>query len=581
MRDLLRVDLTTGESRFTPVADVRRDPGFGLLGVRLLLDETPAGLPVYDPGQPIVLGAGPAAGRRALALTRFSVVAKSPLSGGVAEARVEGPFGPALGDGGYEAVVLTGQAARPCYVLIEDRQPRVVDASDLWGLDTYEVTDRLVARHGQGAHVAAIGPAGENLVRFASLVTDRGYAAARMGAVFGAKRCKAVVLVGGAQPDVADPVSLARVTADYTARIDANPLTHSQHAPPGFGAWVAEGLEGYLGARNYSTTKAHIPFGPPDYAALLTQASGGCPGCPQDCMKSFNGNPLHQQAVAAFAANVGIEDLSVVLELNAQCLRWGVDPVSLAGVLAFRCELPGGPEFGDAEALTSLAEEVVWRSGEGAALSDGVARAAAASGPESARYAMHCKGIEMCVFDPRGSHGLALSYAVHPLGPRYDGVEHDIDFDPVDGQPLFIANAARQGCPPDGLPMATLSESKVDLVASLMELWSGYDAIGVCLFAAPPTRNLSENDAAELVSAVTGWDVTTAEIRAWGRRRLLLMRRYNEREGLTSADDVLPERFFTLPVDGGRLAGAVLDKPAFEAATQRLRTLLGWPDHSP
>jgi aldehyde:ferredoxin oxidoreductase len=193
-------------------------------------------------------------------------------------------------------------------------------------------------------------------------------------------------------------------------------------------------------------------------------------------------------------------------------------------------------------------------------------------GPQTEPYALHSKGIEMCGFDPRGNQGLALAYAVHPLGPRYDAVEHDIDFDPVWGNDLFIAGA---GC--ERLPMAELSDAKVGLVANLMALWSGYDAIGLCLFAAPPTRNLNEESAALLVSAVTGQEVTPARIREWGRRRLRLMRRNNLREGLTSADDVLPDRFFTLPVDSGRLAGAVLHRAEFEAATVRLRDLLGWP----
>jgi aldehyde:ferredoxin oxidoreductase len=558
MTGLLRVDLTTGETRTTPVVSPLD-----------VLMETRPKLPVYHVEQPIVFGTG----RRALAMTRFTLVAKSPLSGGVAESRVEGPFGPALGDTGYDGIVLTGRAARPCYVLIEDGRPRVLDASDLWGMDTFETTDRLVARYGTRAHVATIGPAGENMVRFASLITDRGYAAARMGAVFGAKRCKAVVVVGGTEPDIMDPVTLAGITNGYTSRIAANPLTRTQYEPPGFGAWVAEGLEGYLGVRNYSTAKARFDFGAADYNAHLTQLAGGCPGCPQDCMKSFDGSPLHQQAVAAFAANLGIDDLATVLDLNTQCHRWGVDPVSLAGVLAFACEVPGGPRFGAVEELTRLAEDVVWRAGNGVALSDGVARAARSLGRHAEPYAMHCKGIEMCTFDPRGNQGLALSYAVHPLGPRYDGVEHDIDFDPVWGQELFIANA---GLPREGLPMASLTESKVELVANLMELWSGYDAFGVCIFAAPPTRNLTEESAARLVSAVTGRNISPADIRAEGRKRLHQMRRYNLREGLTSADDTLPDRFFTLPVDGGRLAGAVLDKPAFHSAVDRLRHLLGW-----
>jgi aldehyde:ferredoxin oxidoreductase len=292
---------------------------------------------------------------------------------------------------------------------------------------------------------------------------------------------------------------------------------------------------------------------------------------------------LHQEAVAAFAGMLAITDLDAVLELNTWCHRQGVDPVSLAGVLAFRCELAerdllAGPAFGDVAALRSLAAQVVRRGGAGALLADGVARASLALGVHTQTYALHSKGIEMCGFDPRGSHGLALAYAVHPLGPRYDGVEHDIDFDPVDGQDRFIANAARNGCPPGGIPMAELPDVKVELVADLMQVWSGYDAVGLCLFAAPPTRNLSEDSAAALVSAVTGWNVTPAELRGWGRRRLSLMRQYNLREGLTSKDDVLPDRFFTLPVDGGRLDGAVLDRETFTAATARLRELLGWAE---
>ncbi|MET1071847.1 MAG: aldehyde ferredoxin oxidoreductase C-terminal domain-containing protein [Umezawaea sp.] len=572
MSTVLRVDLGTARSAIEvlPEAARRRDPGFGLLGLHELL-ACPPGLPVHHPDQPVVFGVGAVAGRRALALPRFSLVAKSPLSGGVGESRVEGPFGPALADTGHDAVVVTGRAPRPSYLLVLPGQVYVLDADDLWGLDTTETTTVLTARHGPGAHVAAIGPAGENLVRFASVVTDFGFAADRMGmgAVLGAKNCKAVVLVGGAPPAVADPVALAAITADYAARIPGNPLTRSEHEPPGFGTWPADGLEGYLGVHNYRTAKADLgAFTPEAFTARLHRSADGCPGCPQDCLKSFHPNDvgtLHQEAAAAFA---GLADLDAVLRANELCHRWGVDPVSLAGVLGFWSELRGGV-FSPA-----LAEDVVHRRGDGALLAEGVARAAAVLGAEP--FAMHSKGIELPVFDPRGNHGLALAYAVYPLGPRYDAVEHDVDFDPVRGERLFIDGAAEHGCPPEGLPMASLDDVKVRLVANLLELWSGYDAVGLCLYAAPPTRNLTEDSAAALVAAVTGWDVSPAELRGWGRRRLALMRRYNLREGLTSADDTLPDRFFTLPVDSGRLAGAVLDRPVFEAAVVRLRGLLGW-----
>ncbi|WNV82697.1 aldehyde ferredoxin oxidoreductase C-terminal domain-containing protein [Umezawaea sp. Da 62-37] len=573
MSTVLRVDLGTARSavEVLPETARRRDPGFGLFGLHELLAR-PRGLPVHHPDQPVVFGVGAVAGRRALALSRFSLVARSPLSGGVGESRVEGPFGPALADTGHDAVVVTGRAPRPSYLLVFPGQVYVLDADDLWGLDTTETTEVLTARHGPGAHVAAIGPAGENLVRFASVVTDYGFAADRMGlgAVLGGKNCKAVVLVGGAPRPVADPAALAGITADYVARIPANPLTRTEHDPPGFGTWPAAGLEGYLGVRNYRTATADLDsFTPAAFTARLHRSAGGCPGCPQDCLKSFHPNDvgtLHQEAVAAFS---GLPDLDTALRANELCHRWGVDPVSMAGVLEFWSELRGvAPSL-------ALAEDVVHRRGSDAALlGEGVARAATALGAEA--FAMHGKGIELPVFDPRGNHGLALAYAVHPLGPRYDAVEHDIDFDPVRGERIFIDGAAGHGCPPEGLPMAALDDVKVRLVADLMELWSGYDAVGLCLYAAPPTRNLTEDSAAALVSAVTGWDVSPAELREWGRRRLALMRRYNLREGLTSADDTLPDRFFTLPVDSGRLAGAVLDRPVFEAAVVRLRGLLGW-----
>jgi aldehyde:ferredoxin oxidoreductase len=583
---ILRVDLTTRSSSVTPVSEglARRVPG--LFGLRLLLEETPPGLPVFDPAQSIVFGAGATSGRRALALAQCSVVAKSPLSGGIGESRVQGPFGPALADTGHEAVVLTGRATRPSYLLITPAEARVLDAADLWGMDTDEVTAALTARHGPETHVAAIGPAGENLVRFAGVVTDFGFTAARMGmgAVLGAKNCKAIAVLGGASPVVADAVR--RVTHDYVSRMDTNPLTRSEHAVPGFGTWPAEGLEGYLGARNYGTSGVSLAgFTPEAFTARLTRSSGGCPGCPQDCLKSFGGSEsgvLHQEAVAAFAANLGIEDLDTVLELNEWCNRAGVDPVSVAGVLAFRCDLAqagvlDGPRFGDTDALRGLLPDIVHRIGEGDLLAEGVARAAKELGPETEPYALHSKGVEIPGFDPRGCQGLGLAYAVHPLGPRYDGVEHDIDFDPVDGEELFILQAQANGCPEEGLPMDSLTKSKVDLVANLMELWSGYDAAGICLYAAPPTRNLTEDSAADLLSAVAGSPITPDEIHGWGRTRLALMRQYNLREGFTSADDILPAHFFTHPVDGGRLAGAVLDHEIFDAATRRLRILLHWP----
>src|SRR5918992_1194880 len=159
---LLRVDLSTGACAAEAIGerDRRALAGGGLLGTRLLLRLTPPRLSAFDPAQALVLASGIAAGHRSVALPRFSVVAKSPLSGGIGEARVEGPFGPALRDTGHDAIVVTGAADTPSYLLVTAGDTGVVTAPELWGLDTGEVTDALVARHGADAHVAAIGPAG-------------------------------------------------------------------------------------------------------------------------------------------------------------------------------------------------------------------------------------------------------------------------------------------------------------------------------------------------------------------------------------------------------------------------------------
>lgn len=581
---LLRVDLGTGAATTQPLSSEgqRTYVGGGLLGAHLLLTETRPGLDAFDPDVPLMFLSGVAAGVRAVGLARFSVVTKSPLSGGAAESRVEGPFGVALKESGFDGIVLVGAAETPVYLLVEDGQATLRDATDLRGLGVFATTDALQERHPDG-HVAAIGPAGERRVRFASIVTDRDFAAYRggAGAVMGAKNLKAVVLVGGAPPAVADPVAVVALTARYAAGIPDNRLTRIQHDPPGFGALSP--LEGYYPARNFSESAltGYDGLAGDALAARLVRSGGGCPGCPNDCIKTFSSGAgaagLHQEALWALGPNLGVADLDALLALNARCHDWGLDPVSLGGVLGWWCELAerglreGGPMFGDIAGLAELAEAVTYRRGAGDLLAEGVRRAARRD-PATEPYAMHVKGVELTFPDPRGSQGQALAYALSPLGPRYDVVEHDIDFDPEWGSDAYVRRA---GAPAGGLPMASLDPAKVELTHGLLELWSGFDALDVCVFAGPPTRILTEDDVAGLVGAVTGWDVTVDDLRAWGRRRWALLREYAAREGHTEADETLPDRFFTEPITAGRLTGAVLDRATFDAARRQFSRLIG------
>ena len=617
MRDLIvHVDLDAGSIDLERLDDatLRDYPGGSLLGTRILFEETAPGVDAFDRRAVVVVASSVVAGNRAAALPRFSVIAKSPLTGGIGEARAEGPFGVALADAGVLAISVTGRSDRPAMLVIEgtnrtDSGPavRLEPADHLWGLDTTETADS-VETAASGSHVLAIGPAGERLVRFASLVTDRSFAAPRMGlgAVFGSKRLKAIVVRGGRPAPVSNPKALEAITAAYARAIPGNPLTRWQHDPPGFGAWVGGvRMPGYLGVENYRTARFDQSSGNGDqeFLSRLAWSEGGCPGCPNDCIKGFAAGPsdaarraaaagrtggLHQEAIAALGPNLGLAAAADAIGLNERCLRLGIDPVSFGFSVSFLMEARdrgliepkdvGGLDlrFGDAGSVRSLLEDVATRHGPGDLVAEGVRRLAARL-PDAARpLALEVKGLEMVSFEPRTQSMLALGYATSPIGPRYDFVEHDWDFDDVDPAWPHALELSRPLGVTERMPMAALDDRKGTAFTVLSTLWSALDALNVCIFASAPTRILSLDDVAGLVRAVTGWQVSADEVMAWGARRLQLMRAYNIREGLTAADDTLPDRFFDDPIDAGRFAGVRIDRDRFHSMVRGYYDAMGW-----
>jgi len=515
----------------------------GPVAVLRRLLESLARPPTVD--APLGIVASSVAGVAAPGTARCAAIGLSPLSGAVAETRAEGPFAAGLRAAGVTGVILTGRAAEPVCVVIEDGSARLEPATDLWGLDTGPATDLLEQRYGSSA-VAVIGPAGENQVRYASIVTCRHHPLPRLGlgAVLGAKRVKAVICVGTRQPSVADPVALARIGADYAAALPGNTLTAGQRGWPGFGVWAAE--PGYATVANFTDTTS--PTGVAEVPPEIARGAGiaACPGCPTDCIKVYAGAGLHQEALAMLGPGLGVPNPWPLL---ARCEQLGLDPVSLGGTLA-----AAGVRPADVAAR-------VERIGAGRdPLADGAARAAP-------KTAMTSKDVELPPFDPRVQPNLGLAYAVAPIGPRYDVVEHDLDFDPDEGLPDSFGEMRMLGVE---VPRPR-GEFDVWRTAQLMRLWSGLDALGVCLFAATPTRPLRLAQVEALVCAVTG---RTPKVLALGAQRLRLQQAINTRLGVGAGD--LPEIFFTEPVRRGRYAGAVLNRAAFDAAASALRTDLGF-----
>ena len=603
---ILIVDLTRRTSAVEQPEENfwRTYAGGGLLSAYYLMKTCPKGIDPLDPANLLILASSVVAGHPYAGLARFTASAKSPLTGGIGETRCEGPFGMALKASGFDALIITGASDAPVTMLIRNGDVSFHDAANIWGLPVSRATDELEHRFGTGIASAVIGPAGENLVRFASIVTERAYQASRMGmgAVMGSKRLKAVAIAPGSLPEVADSKECARLTESYRERMLGNPLTEWQYKPPGFAAWVhVHGTDAALCTHNYqdSVFKDADAYAPNHFMRNFVK-EGDCPGCPNKCIKFFSGGEqagedapasaggIHQEITGTIGPNLGLDRLDDVLHANILCNEFGLDPTSLGFTLSMaaeclqrgvlsedQAELP--LQFGNASAFLAMIPRIARREGFGNVLAEGSQLAAAHIGAGAERYAMHVKGLEMSVFEPRTQTNLALGFATAPIGPRYDICEHDWDYDTEVGWPHTLEGSRTLGIL-DRIPMQHLGVDKVRNYKALNTVWSAADALDLCIFAVAPTRVFALEEMAGMLGAVTGWATSSYEVMRYGERRVHLMRAYNVREGVGASDDGLPDRFFDDPIKQGAWSGTRLDRKRFSEAITAYYRMMGWDE---
>jgi aldehyde:ferredoxin oxidoreductase len=602
---ILWVDLTNRGSHLEERGEVfwRTYLGGGLAATKLLLEETPPGIDPLDEKNGLIFASSVVAGHYGAGLSRFTTVAKSPLTGGIGETRTEGPWGYALKGCGADILVFTGKLDRPSTVVIEEGAVEFLDSDDIWGKTVGDTVDALEEQLGAGIHVAAIGPAGENLVRFASVVTERTHLVSRMGmgAVMGSKRLKAIVLKEGKRPAPFDHRAIERLTEEFAKGIMGNDLSRWQCKPPGFSCWVyLHGLDAALCVNNYrESTFDNTEAFSEDHFLKRSIRDLDCPGCPNNCIKAIHpidGDDLdprasgtHQEITGTMGPNIGVGDLDVVLRANNLCNQYGMDPTSLGFTISFAMELfergiltsadNDGRKllFGDGEGALEMMEKIARRKGLGDILAEGTRLAAGSVGQGSERYAMHVKGLEMVCFEPRSQTNLAMGYAVAPIGPRYDTCEHDWDFDTRVGWSHSLDLSRTLGIL-DRIPMEYIGPDKVRNFKVLFNLWSGADALDFCIFAIAPTRLLSLPKMSEMLRASTGWETSSYEIIRAGERRVHLMRWYNAREGLTADDDRLPDRFYDERIESGPRRGDVINRKEFHEAIRTFYRMMGWDE---
>jgi aldehyde:ferredoxin oxidoreductase len=521
------------------------------LGAWLMHRLAPPAVDPLGPEAPLAFVFSPLVGTPLTTSAKFAVVAKSPLTGLLNDALASSHFAIAGKLTGHDAIVVRGECERPSALLIDGDGARLEDAGDLWGLPAAQAEERLRTRLGGAWRIAAIGPAGERLVPYATVSHDGRHAGrGGLGAVMGAKRLKAVAVRAATKVAPADRDAVLAAARDLRAR-SFGPATAKYRELGTLANLLAFNAIATLPTRNFQeSTFAEAPrLAAEDLAGMRSIARNNCASCTIGCehiyaTKEGGGARVEYENVFALGPLCGISDPDAVLAASARCDELGLDTISAGGTIAWAMEcvergLIDAPwlRFGDATALLRALDEIGAREGLGELLSHGSRRAAEVVGQGSAAFAPHVKGLELPGYEPRTLQAMALGLVVNSRGAdhnRSGAYEADLS-----GRHDRLAGGAAH------VAAAVETEDRAAIMDSLI----------LCKFLRGVFAEPFE-EWAGLLTAVTGWDVDAAELQATARRIVLAKRAFNAREGWTREQDWLPERFLSeaLTVASGRTA---------------------------
>ena len=549
----LVVDVTDGSTEDLSLdgKTLRRYVGGVGLGTYLMHRLAPRGVDALAPEAPLAFVFSPLVGTPLTTSAKFAVVAKSPLTDRLNDALASSHFAIAGKLTGHDALVVTGAREAPSVLLVDGDGARIQDAADLWGLPAADAEARLRERLGPAWRIAAIGPAGERLVRYATVSHDGRHAGrGGLGAVLGSKRIKAVAVRAATKCATADPQRVLAAARDLRER-SFGPATAKYRELGTLANLLAFNAISTLPTRNF---QAATFAGAPQLAAEdLAQARGvarnSCASCSIGCEHIYatkGGGQVRVEYENVFALGplCGVSDPDAVLAASARCDALGLDTISAGGTIAWAMEcaeqgLIDAPwlRFGDAGALLRALDEIGTRRGLGDLLAEGSRRASAEVGGEAQSLAVHVKGLELPGYEPRTLQAMALGMAVNPRGAdhnRSGAYEADL----AGGHDRLAGGAAHAAA-------AIVTEDRAAIMDSLV----------LCKFLRGVFADPFPEWAA-LLGAVTGWDVDGTELERTAVRIVLAKRLFNLREGWTSEEDWLPERFLTetLELDSGRIA---------------------------
>ena len=512
----------------------------------------------------VVISKGVLGGKNGVGLSDAIISAISPQSGGLIESKIQGRLANALDSIGVDAIALTNKAKSLTGIELTDRGflefnfPR---AKELKGSSVWKTLNKI--KNQDTLASLAISEFGEKQSLGASVVSDYGFATSQggVGAVFGRMNIKYLNIAGVAQRSVTPGVK--QVTDKYIAGLESNPLTKSEHDAPGFGIWASKSLVGYMAGNNFGRDLPKVveAFEPKSFLPYLKDdGASSCPGCPQQCLKSYlvNDGPIdggrqHQLSVTALLSQYGEGDVEKLIEFNSYCHEVGVEHIYMVALLIQE-------KIKSKKSIAKMVNKVAAKK-----LKSGLNQ---------------IKGMAIPPWDGRGNQGLFLAMALNPSGPRYDVIEHDIDFDPEWVWSRHVEFGMEYGIPKGGLPLGTLDKRREESIINLWLLWSALDALGICIYAAPPTRELTSTDILALVKAVSGKDISMDKLLELGLTRLLIQRDMNHRLGVNPKTDDLPDIFFDQPIksSGAKLDGAVINRAEFTEMKLAVIKRLQWSE---
>jgi aldehyde:ferredoxin oxidoreductase len=552
-----------------------------------------------------VLTGAPVAGQG-----RHTGAALSPLTGGLADSQCGGYWGAELKFAGYDGLILSGRAAAPVYIQIEDDQVTLLPAQHLWGKTTVEVQELLHQAHGDKVKVLQCGPAGEKLVRYANLTADlrNFHGRGGLGAVMGSKNLRAIIVHGSQRKlRIADSDGLKKIATWFARRTKVSPALTLHHELGTAKGIVPVSVSGILPTYNFQdgSFEGAEEIGGERMKRTLNGDTETCYGCAVSCKRSVEGDNgqfkvtratggPEYETIGLLGSNLGVDDITAVAACNDLCNRLGLDTISTGCTLSWAVECfergllseadTGGLRlrWNDPQMNIDLIEKIASRQGFGDLLAEGSLRASLAIGRDSWRYAMQVKGQELPNHEPRGKWGVGLGYAVSPTGGDHLQAAHDpwftrpgdntAEYDWVDLTDLNPVGIL------EPVPAEDLSAAKVRLFVYLQHIWGFHDVLDWCIFTAVPEfRAISLNQLAEIIQHVTGWRTSLFEVMKAGERGVTMARAFNYLYGFSAADDSLPPRFFE-PMRAGTLQGHAIDRQAFEEGKRLYYGMMGWSE---